>query len=107
VRRKAQRIEEPINLCRIFPPKHYKKKGNPQRTYLLDSYDDRAERESFSYPGILSTWNTIDSRRSKNTSSTNATGVPFPYICGFTAIFPPTNAKKEKIDQQPNFLSKE
>jgi hypothetical protein len=65
------------------------------------------ERESFSYPGILSTWNSIDSRRSKNTSSTNDTGVPFPYICGFTAIFPPTNAKKEKIDQQPNFLSKE
>jgi hypothetical protein len=28
-----------------FSAKTLLKKGNPQRTYLLDSYDDRAERE--------------------------------------------------------------
>jgi hypothetical protein len=74
---------------------------------MIEHRKTQKERKSFLYLGILSTWNSIDSRHNNNTSSTNGTGVAFPYIYGFTTIFPPSNAKKEKIDQQPNFLSKE
>lgn len=108
--RKAQCIEELVNLCRIFPQKHYKKKGNPQRTYLLYSYNDRAQKDREIERVLvtrgfcqLGTWLILGTTRTLHPRTAPASH-SHTYVDSLPSFPPPMPKKKKLINSQISSL---